>query len=497
MSDSSQHTDNPPSRLGLVRSHQATILATLLAGQFMVNVDVTIVNVASPSIASGLHASGAVLETVVAGYTLAYAVLLVTGARIGRMFGYRRVFLAGLASFTLASLACGLAPTSAVLVTSRIVQGMSAAALVPQVLTGLQTHFTGARRASAISAYSSVLAGSAVVGQILGGLLVSTQSWRTIFLINVPIGIVTFVAGRRTLVPADASTSRRDLNGWGTAALIAGLALVVVPLLFGRDAGWPAWTWISLAASVPAIVAFGAWQRGSILRGRIPVIRVDLITRRTSGMALLAIALSSGTYFALLFTLAQYLQDGLGHGAIYSGLVLLPWVIAFGVAGRVLPNRGRIGLSTVAGCGCWLLAAAFLGIAGTLWAGRPALTVLLLLLACGGFGLGLSFPALIGVITSSLGPDDASDASGLIGTASQLGGVVGVAGLGTLYFARADASTPGQAYAAVGIACAVAAVAAAGAIAAIRPHEPASSRAEASAVSGQRAATLTTVRHRM
>ena len=469
-----------------MRSHQATILATLLAGQFMVNVDVTIVNVASPSIASGLHASGAVLEAVVAGYTLAYAVLLVTGARIGAMFGYRRVFLAGLATFTLASLSCGLAPTSAVLVTSRVVQGMSAAALVPQVLTGLQTHFTGASRVRAISAYSSVLAGSAVVGQILGGLLVSTQSWRTIFLINVPIGIVTFVAGRRTLAPADASARRRDLNGWGTAALIAGLALVVVPLLFGRDAGWPAWMWISLAAAVPAIVSFGAWQRGSIRRGRVPVIRVDLITRRTSGLALLAIGLSSGTYFALLFTLAQYLQDGLGHGAIYSGLVLLPWVIAFGLAGRALPNRGRIGLSTVAGCGCLLLAAAFFGIAATVWAGRPDLAVLLLLLACGGFGLGLSFPALIGVITSSLGPDDASDASGLIGTASQLGGVVGVAGLGTLYFARSDGSTPGHAYAAVGIACAVAAVAAAGAIATIRQREPAPSRAEAAAaLSGQ------------
>ncbi len=463
-----------------MRSNQTTILATLLAGQFMVNVDVTIVNVATPSIASGLHASGAVLETVVAGYTLAYAVLLVTGARVGRMFGYRRVFLGGLALFTLASLACGLAPTSAVLVTSRILQGVGAAALVPQVLTGLQVAFTGTRRARAIGAYSAVLAGSAVVGQILGGVLVSTQSWRTIFLINVPIGFVTFVAGRRTLARADSSTARRELNGFGTVALIAGLALVVVPLLFGRDAGWPAWTWISLAAAGPALVSFGAWQRGEVRRGRTPVIRLDLITRRVSGLALLAVSLSSGTYFAMLFTLAQYLQDGLGHGAIYSGLVLLPWVIAFGLAGRALAYRGGIRPSTVAGCGCLLLAAAYIGIADAVRSGRPALAVFLLLLACGGFGLGLSFPALIGVITSSLGPDDAADASGLIGTASQLGGVVGVAGLGTLYFAQVDRGAPGHAYAAVSIVCAMSALAAAGAVAAIRGPRPVPSHHEES-----------------
>ncbi len=464
-----------------MRSNQTTILATLLAGQFMVNVDVTIVNVATPSIASGLHASSAVLETVVAGYTLAYAVLLVTGARVGRMFGYRRVFLGGLALFTLASLACGLAPTSAVLVVSRILQGVGAAALVPQVLTGLQTHFTGARRTKAISAYSSVLAGSAVVGQILGGVLVSTQSWRTIFLINVPIGFVTFVTGRRTLAPAEASTTRLRLNGFATVALIAGLALVIVPLLFGREAGWPAWTWISLAAAAPALVSFGAWQRAEIRHGRAPVIRLDLITRRTSGLALLAISLSSGTYFAVLFTMAQYLQDGLGHGAIYSGLVLLPWVIAFGVAGRALARRGRIRLSTVAGCGCLLLAAAYVGIADAVRSGRPALAVFLVLLAFGGFGLGLSFPALIGIITSSLGPDDAADASGLIGIASQLGGVIGVAGLGTLYFAQVDRNAPGHAYAAVSIACAISALAAAGAVAAIREPRPVPSRQEESA----------------
>jgi MFS family permease len=431
----------------------------------MVNIDVTVVNVATPDIASDLGASGAMLEAAVAGYTLVYAVLLVTGARLGQMFGYRRMFLGGLALFSLASLMCGLAPSPTALVAARLVQGVGAAALVPQVLTGIQALFTGAQRAKAVSAYGAVLAGSAVVGQILGGVLVSADlfgtGWRPVFLLNVPIGLVALVVGRRSLPTSARTTARPDFDLRGTGMLVAGLALIVVPLLFGRQSGWPIWAWTGLAAGLATLVLFGWLQHRTTRAGGTPVLRVELMMRRPTGLGLLALAASSGTYFALLFTLAQYLQGGLGHGAIYSGLTLLPWVFAFGLAGRALQHRGRLSLATAAAAGCLLLAAAYVGLAFAVSANRPLLSVLLLLLAGGGFGLGLSFSALIAIITTSVSAEEAPDASGLVNTAAQLAGVIAVAGLGTLYFAEIDGHTAGHAYSVVNVVSAAAAVAAA------------------------------------
>ncbi|MEU4680344.1 MFS transporter [Micromonospora sp. NPDC023737] len=446
----------------------------LLAGQLMANIDVSVVNVATPSISAELGASGAMLEAVIAGYTLVYAVLLVTGARAGQLFGYRRVFLSGLSVFGLASLLCGLAPSPAVLVGARLLQGLGAAALVPQVLTGIQHHFTGPRRAKAVSAYGAVLAGSAVVGQILGGVLTSANlfgtGWRPIFLINVPIGLISLLVGRRVLPAPAPAVTRPDLDTRGTVTLTAGLTLVVVPLLFGRESGWPAWTWASLVAGLAALALFGRLQQRTTRSGGSPVLRVELMQRRSVGAGLVALAGASGTYFALLFTLAQYLQGGLGHGPIYSGLVLLPWVTAFGLAGRALPHRGRISLPTAAGVGCLLLAAAYAALAVTVYGDRPSLPVLLVVLAGGGFGLGLNFAALMATITGSVHKDEASDASGLITTASQLGGVIVVAGLGTLYYGVAGSHPAGHAYAAVNAVSAAVAIVAAIASISTRPQ---------------------------
>ncbi len=179
------------------------VLAIVLAGQFMAVLDASVVNVAAPSIHSGLHASGACLQLVIAGYTITYAVLLVTGARLGDLLGHRRIFLAGLAVFTLASLGCGLASSTGLLVAMRFVQGAAAAAMIPQVLSLIQRTFTGAARARAMSAYAAVLAGGVVVGQIAGGVLISANlfgsSWRPVFAVNVPIGAVLLIAGWRRL----------------------------------------------------------------------------------------------------------------------------------------------------------------------------------------------------------------------------------------------------------------------------------------------------------
>src|SRR6266536_3176248 len=216
------------------------MLAVLITGQFMALLDVTIVNVAIPTIHAKLNASGAAIQLVVAGYTITYAMLLITGARLGDLRGHRNVFLAGLGTFTLASLACGLAPSTGTLVTARFVQGAGAALMVPQIFTVIQRQFVGAARARALSVYAAALATGAAAGQVLGGLLVSADlfgtSWRPVFLVNVPVGIAVAVLVPR-LVPADAPGGRRlDLAGLATGS--AAVLLVVLPLVLGREECW-------------------------------------------------------------------------------------------------------------------------------------------------------------------------------------------------------------------------------------------------------------------
>ena len=213
------------------------LLAIVLAGQFMAVLDASVVNVAAPSIHAGLHASGAALQLVIAGYTIAYAVLLVTGARLGDLLGHRRMFLAGLALFTLASLGCGLASSSGLLIALRFIQGTGAAMMIPQVLSLIQRTFSGASRARAMSAYAAVLAGGVVVGQIVGGLLISANlfdtTWRPVFLVNVPIGVVLLVAGARQL-PAGRAEAGRGLDLPGLLTLALAVLALVVPLVLGQ-----------------------------------------------------------------------------------------------------------------------------------------------------------------------------------------------------------------------------------------------------------------------
>jgi MFS family permease len=234
-----------PVRTGLV-------LAIVLTGQLMAVIDNSIVNVAVPSMAVSLHASGALLQLIVAGYTISYAVLLVTGARLGDILGHRRVFLAGAALFTLASLGCGLAPSAGALVALRFVQGVGAAVMIPQVLSLIQRTFTApGPRARAMSMYAAVLSGGAVLGQVVGGLLVSADlfgtTWRPIFLVNVPVGIAVLAFGR-LLPAADADRPERKLDLPGLAMLTPAVLAFVLPLVLGQSLGWPAWGWAGIAS---------------------------------------------------------------------------------------------------------------------------------------------------------------------------------------------------------------------------------------------------------
>jgi predicted MFS family arabinose efflux permease len=413
-------------------------LAVLLTPLAMYQADATIVNVANPAIHADLGASGAELELIVGGYLLSSAMLLITGARLGAMRGYRRIFLAGLSVFGLASLVCGLAPTPIVLVIARVAQGAGGALLIPQVLSGIQLYFTGADKARALGLYSVALAGGAVAGQILGGLLVSADllgaQWRPIFLINVPIGLAVLLAGLRIL-PADRDLcDARRLDLGGVLTLSGGLLLILLPLTVGRQQQWPAWTWVCLAASLPLLAGFVLVERRVAARDSSPLLNLEILRRRAISWGLLAQDLAISTYYGLLFTLALYLQQGLGRSALFSGLTLVSWVAAFGVPGHLLgrvPARFR---PLVAPTGCLILTIAYLAISAGLFAGYEPEALLIVLLGIGGFGLGTTFSAMLDHLTTVATPRYAPDISGVFTTSLQVAGAIGVAAFGVTYF---------------------------------------------------------------
>jgi MFS family permease len=421
---------------GAAQRRRWAMLAVLVTGQFMALLDATIVNVAMPTIGAELHASGSALQLVVSGYTITYAMLLITGARLGSLLGTRWVFFAGLATFTLSSLACGLAPTAGFLIGARFVQGAGAAAMVPQIFSVIQREFTGAARSRALSVYATAIATGAVAGQVLGGVVVSLDlfgaSWRPVFLLNVPIGLALAVLVPR-LVPAERAPGGRRLDLVGLPLAATAVLLAVLPLVLGREQGWPAWTWLSLAAGLLLAAVFVRVERAIAARGGDPLL--DLRVLRAPGMTAGLVALAAGmvTYGGFLFSLALHLQLGLGDTALRAGLTFAPAAATFGAVGywwRRLPAGLHHALAPT---GLLISAIAYAGVglclhSGT--SGQPWLTPVLVLLGVG-FGAALSpllTQALVRVPLSA-----AADASGLLTTTMQLSQVVGIAVYGTLF----------------------------------------------------------------
>jgi MFS family permease len=431
--------------------HRWLMLAVLLGGQFMALLDAFVVNVALPSIGAGLHASGASLQLVVGGYAAAYAMLLITGARLGDLYGRRRMYLLGVVMFTAASLACGLAPDSALLILARCAQGAAAAVMVPQIISVIQMRFEGAARATALSAWGVVLATGAVVGVILGGVLVSADllgaTWRPVFLINVPFGVLLAVLVPR-VVPADpplaprTGPGSRRLDLRGLAIAIPAVCLIVLPLVLGRDLGWPPWALGCVAAGLLLAGAFARFERAVAAGGGDPLL--DLGVLRAPGLAAGLGTLSAvmAGYGGFLFVFTLHLQAGLGQSALRAGLSYLPMAGMFGLVGyywRRLPGRVH---PVLAPGGLVLVAAAYLGVAAAVRGGSAGGPLLWLALAVAGTGLGLAIPPLLTQSLVGVPLAQAADASGLVTTVAQLGQVIGVAGFGTVYLSLAQRAGP-------------------------------------------------------
>jgi MFS family permease len=395
------------------RTRTGSLLAIVLTAQFMAMLDTNIVNVAAATIQSSLGASGPALQLVLAGYTIAYAVLLITGARLGSLLGYRRAFLLGLLLFTVASAACGLALSTGELIAFRLAQGVGAALLIPQVFSFIQLSFSGPARARALGWYAAVISVGVVAGQILGGLLASADlfgtGWRPIFLVNVPIGLALLALGRRLPDPPGVPSRRLDLPG----LVLLSLAVLsfVVALLFGPL--------LLLGVSLLFVVAFVLVQRSS----SSPLMPLRLFRAPFLLSSLAALVAMMVSYGGFMFTVALYLQEGLGYSPLLAGLSFVPNAVCFGLTGMLRFPRPFITVGLTVAALSMVVIAFFIG--------HP--WVYLAMQVPAGIGSALAFSPLMARALARVAPTEASDASGLLTTNVQLAQVVGVATLGSLY----------------------------------------------------------------
>jgi EmrB/QacA subfamily drug resistance transporter len=415
------------------------VLAIVVAAQFMFGVDAFIVNVAIPTIATELHASPAQIESVIAIYLIAYATLVVTGGRLGDIYGTRNVFLAGVLGFTLTSLWCGLSQSGPELITARLAQGATAALMVPQVLATLHLLFSDAARARAFGIYGIVLGLAGAAGFALGGVLVSSDvaglGWRAVFFVNVPFGLVIMAAACKIMptVPRRAGT-RLDIPG--AIVLFTGLLCLIGPLLFGHDLNWAPWIWLVMLAGVAIIAAFLRLERSLARRGGMPLIDLALLSDAAfmRGLGAVFFFFFANLSFYLVMTL--FMQRGLHIPPLQAGLVFVPLALAFVIASRhsALRARHRGTLVLIEGCAIQVVGLAALALTVT-WVGTPTASLLALLLVIFGYGQGLVMAPLSGVVLSTVKPASAGSGSGMYGTTQQIANAAGVAAIGAAFFA--------------------------------------------------------------
>jgi EmrB/QacA subfamily drug resistance transporter len=429
-----------PSRRERLAASSWLPLPVVLAGTFMVVLDFFIVNVALPSIQARLHAGNSSVEWVVAGYALSSAVFMITAGRLGDRLGHRRVFTLGLAVFTLASAACGAAATPTELVLARLLQGGAAALLTPNVLSIIGVLYSGPHRLRALSLYSTTMGFAAAGGQLIGGSLIALNpaglGWRTCFLINVPIGIAALVLAPR-VIPASPPRADARLDLGGTVLITAALTALVLPLVEGRQHGWPAWTWISLAAAPALLAAFTGHQSRVARRGGSPLVDPALFRARSFSGGLVTQFCFWAGQASFFVVLALYLQQGRGLRPLPAGLVFTilaaAYLAASTAAPRLATRHGRaviLGGALMLGCGHLLLlgAVAEIGVDGSLAALAPGLLLV-------GGGMGLVLAPLAGTILRTLEPARAGAAAGMLTTVQNVGNALGVALTGVIFFA--------------------------------------------------------------
>ncbi len=439
----------PALSTAIARSDAGRWLAfiVMLTGGLLPSVDFFIINVSLPSIHASIGADPAELQLVISGYAASYAVFLITGGRLGDLYGRRRMFLIGMTGFVATNTLCGLAATPLQLVIGRVLQGVSAAMLVPQVLGSVRALFPSeAELAKALSFYGVMMGLAASIGQFSGGALVEWSpfgwGWRTVFLAKLPIGIPVMLAAW-LMVPETSASRGRRLDLGGAVLVSLALACLVLPLSEGPQQGWPIWTVIMLAA-VPLLawtfVRFEAWLTA---RGASPLLDLSLMAIPTFRRGVLVGTLFFfTTAFYMLFGIYQ--QEGYGSDPLYTGLAILPYGVGLFIGPLVTAPLARLRprLLTI---GMVIQVAGYAGVAAVVAAGHDGWPVVLTVLIAG-FGQGIAYPRLFNTALGDVAPHQAGVAAGVLSSALQIGAAISVVAIGSLFFAVLGNGTGRDAY---------------------------------------------------
>ncbi|ARC58466.1 putative transport protein HsrA [Frondihabitans sp. 762G35] len=418
-------------------------LIVLLLGMFIALLDTTIVNVALPTIRTSLNASEATVSWIISGYALAFGLALIPAGRIGDRIGHKWVFFTGIALFTAASFACGIAQTDTQLVIFRVVQGLAGGIYVPAVTAFIQLLFPPQARGKAFAIMGSVIGVSSALGPIVGGLLIQafgdTDGWRTVFYVNLPIGLVALVAAAILLPKRDPAAQRPPAGlDWIGVVLVSGaLVALLVPLIQGQDEGWPLWTYLTIAGGVVLLAVFGAWEVFYSRRGRSPLVPPSLFKHPqfTGGVILALVYFAAFT--SIFFTISLLWQTGLGHSALASGAVTIPFAVG-SILGSSQSNRlsSRLGrtvlilgtaLVAISLISLWLIFLLVKGADLTSW-------MLLVPLLIGGIGNGLFIAPNAQFIVATVDRKDAGSGSAVIAAIQRIGSAIGIAVIGSVLF---------------------------------------------------------------
>lgn len=432
------------------------VFAVVVIANVMDLMDATIVNVAGPSIRSELGGGTSTLQWLSAGYTLAFAIFLITGARLGDMFGRRRLFLIGSAGFTVMSAACAAAPSINVLIIFRVLQGAFGALLIPQGIGMLKESFEDDEMGKVFGVFGPMLALSGLAAPILAGVLVEADlwgtGWRLVFLINVPIGVAAF-AGAVRVLPRTVTHPGIRLDVPGMLLIGAALTAIIYPLIQGQADGWPAWTFVMLGGGALLMGAFAIWERR---HDGDPLIERSLLANRTYISGLLVLVCFFGAFAGMILCVSLFAQLGLGLSPVQAGLMLMAIIggmlVGMGASFALVARLGRhllhVGMAIVA-VGIVVLA---LTVTGASTASTLGLSPGLFLI---GLGAGASAGQLFEFIIAGVGMKEVGSASGVLEAVQQLGSAVGVAALGTIFFSSFAGHLPTHALAITAWACLV------------------------------------------
>lgn len=429
-------------------------MPVILTAAFLSVLDFFIVNISIAEIRKGIGASYADIEFVITAYGISYAVFMITGGRLGDLYGRKKMFIAGMAGFTAASALCGLAQNAGMLIAARVFQGVFAALMVPQGLAIIQVTFPPHEKSAAFSIFGTGVGIAAIAGQILGGVLIDLDlfgfGWRAIFLVNLPVGVLS-IAAAIFLVPESKSDKRIGFDIPGVVLVTLGLLLFTVPLVEGREKGWPAWSFVSLIASFPVLAGFALFERRKYAAHGYALVEPGLFKERAFVVGLCIVTTFFGGLSSFFLTLSLTLQNGFGFSALEAGLTFCPFAAGFCVSSAASAKLAPKWGSRIFNVGSAVMIAGLALLLAVMRNKMEALTFqnLVSVMFFYGLGQGCMIAPLFNIVLSEVRPHQAGSASGVLSTVQQIAAAVGVALIGIIYFSVLDTgSETGTYYAA-------------------------------------------------